>query len=73
MPAADEPARTEPMNMPDAIADFLHMGGYAFYVWWSYAAVFAVLALNVLVPALRLRRVRRTLARKIRHRESPPR
>ena len=61
------------MNGFDAIADFLRMGGYAFYVWWSYAVVFAVLALNLVVPLLGLRRVRRALARDLRHSGSPSR
>ena len=49
--------------MPDSVVDFFRMGGYAFYVWWSYAIVFAVLALNLVVPSLRHRRVHRALAR----------
>ena len=48
--------------MPDSVVDFFRMGGYAFYVWWSYAIVFVVLALNFIVPALRYRRVYRALA-----------
>ena len=52
--------------MPDAVADFFRMGGYAFYVWWSYAIVFVVLVLNLVAPTLKLRRVRRALARRIR-------
>ena len=51
--------------MPDIIADFFRMGGYAFYVWWSYAIVFVVLVLNLLAPALKLRRVQRDLARHV--------
>ena len=51
------------MTMPEVVVDFFHMGGYAFYVWWSYAIVFAVLALNVIAPTLRHRRVYRRLAR----------
>ena len=51
--------------MTDSVADFFHMGGYAFYVWWSYAIVAAVLALNLIAPALRHRRVYRTLARNL--------
>ena len=27
----------------DALTEFLYMGGYAFYVWWSYAIVCALL------------------------------
>ena len=48
--------------MPESVAEFFRMGGYAFYVWWSYAIVFVVLALNFIVPTLRHRRVYRALA-----------
>ena len=48
--------------MPESVVDFFHMGGYAFFVWWSYVIVFVVLALNFIVPALRHRRVCRALA-----------
>jgi len=30
--------------------DFLHMGGYAFYVWTSYGIALFVLLLNVILP-----------------------
>ena len=52
--------------MFDSIVEYLHMGGYAFYVWWSYAIVLVVLVLNLIAPSIRLRRVRRRLARAIR-------
>jgi heme exporter protein D len=52
--------------MPEIVVDFFRMGGYAFYVWWSYAIVLLVLALNLVAPTLRHRRVHRTLAREIR-------
>ena len=52
--------------MAEAIVDFLHMGGYAFYVWWSYTIVLAMLAFNLAVPFVRLRRAQRTLARELR-------
>jgi len=55
--------------MPEVVVEFFQMGGYAFYVWWSYAIVFGVLVLNLVVPALRHRRVRRTLTREIRFSE----
>jgi heme exporter protein D len=32
------------------VNDFLGMGGYALYVWGSYAAALAVFAWNVLAP-----------------------
>jgi heme exporter protein D len=47
----------------DALMDFLHMGGYAFYVWWSYAIVLVLLALNVALPLRRSRQVRERLRR----------
>ena len=55
--------------MRESVVEFLRMGGYAFYVWWSYAVVFVVLALNLVVPSVRHRRVRRALAREIRFSE----
>ena len=39
------------------MSEFLHMGGYAFYVWTAYGAAFAVLALNLAAPILRHRRL----------------
>ena len=56
--------------MHEVVADYFRMGGYAFYVWWSYAIVFAVLVLNAVVPTLRHRRVHRVLARELRSTES---
>jgi heme exporter protein D len=55
----------------DALTEFLHMGGYAFYVWWSYAIVCALLVINVVVPLRRARRVRQHLQRLLG--EQPPR
>ena len=51
--------------MSESVADFFRMGGYAFFVWWSYAIVAVVLALNFIAPALRHRRVVRALARDV--------
>ena len=56
--------------MSEGVVEFFRMGGYAFYVWWSYAIVSVVLVLNAVVPTLRLRRVRRMLARELRSTES---
>ena len=44
------------------MSDFLSMGGYAAYVWGSYAAAAAVFAWNLVVPRLRRRALRRALA-----------
>lgn len=47
-----------------AMKEFFYMGGYAFYVWTSYAVVGIVLFLNFLIPLLRRRRLLRDLARR---------
>ena len=57
--------------MPEPVAEYFRMGGYAFYVWCSYAVVLVVLAFNLAAPAIRLRRVRRALVRQIRFTEDP--
>ena len=47
---------------------FLHMGGYAAYVWPAYAVFFLVLLIDFLAPNLRRRRLLRELhARMQRH------
>ncbi|HET7371531.1 MAG TPA: heme exporter protein CcmD [Gammaproteobacteria bacterium] len=43
--------------------EFIHMGGYAFYVWTSFGVAAAVMVLNLAMPALRMRRLRRDLRR----------
>ena len=50
------------MNM----ADFLHMGGYAAYVWPSYALACFVLVYNIVQPLRHERLVRRRLSRRLR-------
>lgn len=42
---------------------FWEMGGFAFYVWTSYALAALVLTLNVVVPVWRRRAVLRSLRR----------
>lgn len=51
-----------------SLSEFLHMGGYAFYVWTSYALAAVVLAANVISPLLNHRRLRRSIARRSRRR-----
>ena len=57
--------RTETLQM-DALTEFLHMGGYAFYVWTAYAIVTLVLVLNVVLPMrdarVQQQRLRRALS-----------
>ena len=43
---------------------FLHMGGYAFYVWTSYGIVFLVLVLNIVLPILQQRSALKNIRRK---------
>jgi heme exporter protein D len=43
------------------IREFLHMGGYAFYVWTSYGLALLVLYLNYVIPI----RSERALIRKL--------
>ena len=47
----------------DALAEFVHMGGYAFFVWTSYAIVALLLALNLWLAVRRDRDLRRRLRR----------
>ncbi len=41
----------------ESLADFLDMGGYAFYVWASYAFFIVVMGWNLLAPLLDRRKV----------------
>ena len=47
-------------------SEFLHMGGYAFYVWTSYALAGVILLANLLLPMLNARKQRRELIGKLR-------
>jgi heme exporter protein D len=51
-----------------SLHEFFAMGGYAAYVWSSYALAAVVLAWNVVQPLRRERRLLRTLAVKTRPR-----
>jgi len=53
------------------LSEFLHMGGYAAYVWPAYAVAAVVLVANVLSPILRERRLRRGLGHRARVERSP--
>jgi len=37
----------------ESLRTFLHMGGYAFYVWVSYGVALIVLLVNVILPRKR--------------------
>ncbi len=51
------------------LSDFFHMGGYAAYVWPSYALALFVLVFNVVQPWLYEKGVRRRLRRAIQRKE----
>ena len=42
-------------------SEFLHMGGYGFYVWSSYGLALLVLLLNLYLPLRRRKTVRHLL------------
>mgnify|MGYP001813221234 FL=1 len=43
--------------------DFLHMGGYAFYVWTSYGIALFVLLINVILPLRQRKKILDGIAR----------
>lgn len=47
------------------MSDFLHMGGYAFFVWSSFGLTAVVLLLNVFFARSALRRARLHALRRI--------
>ena len=51
------------------MADFFAMGGYAGYVWSSYAVFFIVLAIEALLPLAQRRRVLADIRGRIRRRQ----
>ena len=51
----------------DGIGDFLHMGGYALYVWGSYAVTLGLIA----VEAIALVRKERELLKRLTGRRVP--
>ena len=53
-----------------ALREFLHMGGYAVYVWSAYALALVVLLWNMWAPLRRERQLERSLAASRSGRES---
>ncbi len=47
--------------MISSILEFLHMGGYALYVWTAYGLCFIVLVLNAIIPLQREKRFFRSI------------
>ncbi len=48
------------------MAEFFHMGGYAFYVWSAYGIVVLVMVANVLMPLRKRRILMDNLKRRVR-------
>ena len=48
------------------MSEFLHMGGYAAYVWPSYGLALLILAYNLIGPLAQHRRLRAAILRKAR-------
>ncbi|MEE8379239.1 MAG: heme exporter protein CcmD [Gammaproteobacteria bacterium] len=53
-----------------SLQEFLHMGGYGFYVWTSYGLCAIVLILNVIQSLSRQRKIMRELTIRLRRQES---
>ena len=49
-----------------SLTEFLHMGGYGFYVWSSYGLTMIVLVMNLLMPIWRRKKLVADFARRIR-------
>jgi heme exporter protein D len=47
-------------------SEFFHMGGYAFFVWTSYAIALVLVILNVVAPILQRRRIVSRIKRALR-------
>jgi heme exporter protein D len=45
------------------LTEFFHMGGYAFYVWTSYAIALLVLLVNVILPLRQRKKLLDNIAR----------
>lgn len=55
-----------------SLNEFFHMGGYAAYVWSSYAIALVVLLANVVAPIRQRRRLFAQLARRQRRERKKP-
>jgi heme exporter protein D len=48
----------------NSFAEFLAMGGYAFYVWGSYGLTLIVLLANIIIPIWQRKQLLRSLSLK---------
>lgn len=49
----------------NSLSDFLAMGGYAGYVWWSFGVTAACMAIEPFLATRRLKDTQKRLARQI--------
>ena len=52
-----------------SITEFLHMGGYAFYVWMSYGLALVVLVMTFVMPMINRKNLIKELRMKYRQQE----
>ena len=57
----------------NGLREFLQMGGYAFYVWTSYAIALVVLVATALSPIRQRRKLLAGIARSVRRERNPRR
>lgn len=48
------------------MTEFLHMGGYAFFVWTSYGLAAIILIANIILPMQRKKEIFNNLKRRLR-------
>lgn len=51
------------------MSDFFHMGGYALYVWASYAVAAVILVANIILPKYQHKKMLKTLRKKMQRAE----
>ncbi|VAW92452.1 hypothetical protein MNBD_GAMMA23-423 [hydrothermal vent metagenome] len=54
----------------DAFNDFIHMGGYAAYVWSSYGIALLAFGLSVVLPLKEKRQIEKRIRRIIQNEQS---
>lgn len=52
-----------------SMSEFFAMGGYAFYVWTSYALAFIVLIVNVIIPRYQHRQALQRIEKRAKRKE----
>ncbi len=60
----ENPVTGEATMTFNSLAEFLAMGGYAFYVWTSYGLTLVVLLANIIIPIWQRKQLLRSLSLK---------